>query len=446
MLNNTIMRYLIYLLAFSPLATFAQKLESAKLDSVFDLIEEYQKGMGFVHLAQNGETIYSRAFGFAYQNKAGEKRLIDENTRFRIGSISKSFTAVLAMQMLEAGALKLDDKLAQWYPLFPGADSITIAMLLSHRSGLHNFTNDPSYFQFMETSQSKSDMIGRLKDLPLDFDPGSQQVYSNTNFLLLSYILEDISGESYATLLNSKITEPLNLESTYYGGDFKPNSPEAYSYSYINEWQPSSFTDPSIPQGAGGIVSTPAELSIFFRALFSGKLVSEESLRLMLPEEGESLGMGLQKLPFYQHFAYGHNGSIDAFLSSAFYFPEEDLNLSICLNGQGYPLNNIAIAVLSSYFDQDYDLPNFKKLEVEAEKLAPLTGTYQSEQIPLDLRIFIESGELKAQATKQGAFPLEAKSDTVFTFDAAGIKIEFEPKENKLLLLQNGMRFEFTKQ
>ena len=187
--------------------------------------------------------------------------------------------------------------------------------------------------------------------------------------MLLSYIAEKIDDAAFADILKDRITNPLKLKHTYYGGVINPEENEALSYTLLDDWQLATETDMSVPAGAGAIVSSPTDLTTFFNALFTGKVVSENSLKEMT-KLVDNFGLGLFQIPFYDKRAFGHNGGIDGFQSSAGYFPSDSVAITYTTNAVGMGMNDILIGVLSIYYDRDYELPEFKPgLELSSEEL-----------------------------------------------------------------------------
>jgi CubicO group peptidase (beta-lactamase class C family) len=269
--------------------------------------------------------------------------------------------------------------------------------------------------------------------------------YSNSNFVLLTFILEKTFRKPYAELLNKYITKPLGLTNTSLGGKINTSKNECSSYRYIDTWKPEPETDISIPLGAGGIVSTPADLVKFSDALFSGKLLKTETLELMKTPKGQ-YGMGLFKIPFFDLTGYGHTGGIDGFSSVFSYFPDGNISYAMTCNGSNFNNNNISIAVLSAVFSKPYEIPDFKKYEVSPEELDKYLGVYSSTQIPIKITITRENKTLIAQGTGQSSFPLEATEKDKFRFDQAGILMEFDTESKTMVLKQGGGEFRFTKE
>ena len=420
----------------------AQSFNKQKMDSLFEVVEKNKKGMGGFAIHKNGEPVYHNNIGHADISKNIEAHA---RTKYRIGSISKTFTAAMILQLVEEGKLSLDTRLSKFYPEIPNASEITIENLLRHQSGLFNFTNDEDYIGYMEQPKSKEELLGIFKEQEPVFEAGEKNEYSNTNYLLLSFILQDVEKKSYAEVLEKRILEPLDLEDTYYGGKINSAKSEAYSYKKKKDWEPATETDMSIPIGAGAIVSTPADLNTFFTALFNGEVIRPESFENMKTLEN-GYGMGLFSFPFNEKTLYGHTGGIDGFNSMSAFYPEEDLAVTYISNGTDFSPNDLIIGAMSIYWDLDYTLPSFEpSMEVPVEKLNTYTGTYGSESFPLEVKIFVEDGILMGQATGQPSFPLEAYDENKFQFVRAGLKLEFHPEEDKMTLLQGGNSYELSK-
>ncbi|MCX6239260.1 MAG: serine hydrolase [Bacteroidia bacterium] len=422
---------------------YAQNFDKPKLDRLFDVLAQKEKAMGSLTLSKNGNVIYSRAIGYSSITDNGKKPSTTL-TEYRIGSISKMFTATMIFQLVEEGKLKLTTTLDSYFPKLPNASKITIGNLLNHRSGLHNFTDDAEYATWMTQPKTQDEMLAVISKNKVDFQPNEKAAYSNANFVILGYIIEKITKQSYSINLRQRITSKIGLSKTYYGGKINTNNNECYSFQFAGSWKQMPETDMSIPGGAGSIVSTPTDLTKFIEALFSLKLVSQKSLDQMKTIT-EGYGMGMFQIPFNTKKAYGHNGGIDGFGSNLAYFPEDSLAVAYCTNGMVFPMNDILIGVLSIYFGRDYSIPTFNSLSLKSEDLDKYLGIYSSTQLPLKIAITKDDSKLIAQATGQSSFPLEATEKDKFKFDQAGVIIEFNPDKNELTLKQSGGVYLFTK-
>lgn len=394
-------------------AAQAQTLNPAKLDSLFTTLATNNKMMGSLALSHNGQLVYSRAFGDA---QLTPQLPATPATRYRIGSITKMFTAVMIFQLMEEQKLTLATPLATFFPQVPNAKTITIDQLLSHHSGLHNFTSDPAYLGYLTQPKTEAEMLAIITAAKPDFEPGAKAEYSNSNFVLLGYIVEKLAKMPYPQALQKRVAAKAGLQNTSYGGKINPQKQEARSYETSGSgWKLSPETDLSIPGGAGALVSTPADLDRFLEALFGGKLLAAGSLTSMKTTL-DNYGRGVFQVPFGAKRGYGHTGGIDGFRSSAAYFPADKLAIALCTNAVDFAPNDVLIAALSSYFGQPYQLPDFRASTFvpTPTDLDRYAGTYASAQIPLKITMTREGPTLRSQATGQPSFVLEPVSQGVF--------------------------------
>lgn len=423
-------------------ALSAQQSAFSKLDSLFLALEQNDLFMGSLTLSHQGEPIYAKAIGYA---DVASRKKTDTLTKFRIGSISKTFTAALIFKAVEEGKLSLEQTIDVYFPSIPNANNITVGQLLNHRSGLFNFTNSPDYLTWNTTEKTKAELIEIIKRGGSVFEPNTKAEYSNANYVLLSFILETVFDETYANLLRKKITEPLQLNHTYFGDKINLENNEANSFVYSSDWDIQTETDTSIPLGAGAVVSNPNDLNTFMKALFDGTLISKEQL-LSMKTIVDGYGMGMFQIPFHDKIGFGHNGGIDGFSSFSVYFPDDELSVALTSNGTRYNNNDLAIAALSSFYGKPFEMPSFTTMDLSVGDLEPYIGVYSSEQIALKMTITEADGTLYLQATGQPAFPLAATETNVFEFAAAGIRLEFERSDNTMVLKQGGGVFEFVKE
>jgi len=446
MIKSTDMKKTIILvtLFLTTVSVYPQDIENvkSKLDSLFEAIEKNNKGMGNLSIFKEGKQIYNNSVGYV---DIEMKASIDEKTKFKIGSISKTITAAIIMQMVEEGKLKLEHTIDKYFAAIDKSKEITIEQLLRHRSGIHNFTNSKKHLKRVDKPKTRKELLDIIVKCGSDFKPGEKMEYSNSNYVLLSMIAEKIDRKLFPEILFERIVKPLKLENTYYGKKINTKNNEALSYKMNNGWKLESETDMSIPLGAGAVVSNPHDLNIFLTSLFSGKLVSEESLKKMQTTPN-GVGLGMFILPFYEKKSFGHNGEIDGFQSVATYFPEEKLSVSYNSNGVVMSVNDILIGALSIYFGMDYQIPTFKTIKLEPQELKKYVGVYSTTVMPMKLTISRKGGKLIGQGTGQPSFPLEAFEKDKFKFEQGGIVLEFNPKENTMILKQSGSVLEFKKE
>ena len=447
---NAKLYLLIFLASFTILTQVSAQQPSeftSRIDSLMQALDNNNKTMASVTITKNGVVEYSRAIGFI--DNTGTKPVNSKpETRYRIGSISKMFTTVMILQLIEEKKLSLETPLSAFFKKIPNAETITIENLLNHHSGLFNFTNSEDYPKWMTEPRSRKQLLDLFESQKPVFAPGEKAEYSNTNFVLLGFIIEDVTGKSYQENLTTHITSRIGIKNTMYGGKINHASNEASSFENEDgKWVMLPETDMSIPIGAGSIISTTPDLASFISALFDGKLINEASLKSMTTMK-DGFGLGTFKIPFYERSAFGHNGGIDGFSSSLSYFPEEKVAIAFCSNGMNYPMNDILIGLLSCYFDKPYKIPDFKTVALSADKLSAYEGEYTSEQLPMVITVKQDGGKLTAQATGQPSFPLDAISETEFRFDQAGIVIIFNIMDSgnvEGFTLKQGKDFVYTK-
>lgn len=333
----------------------AQPLDKARIDSFFDRLAEKNKAMGSLTLAKDGRLLYSRAIGYSQIN-GSERKPATTASRYRVGSITKMFTAALVFQLVEEGKLKLSDTLDKFYPQIPNAGKISIAHILEHRSGIYDFIKAPDFRAWSLNPRTKDETLAFIARAKPDFEPGEKRSYSNAGYVLLGFIVEKLAGKPYQDILKKRITGKLGLKDTYLGtGKTDVRKKESFSYSYAEDWKQYEDIDLSIPGGAGAIISTPHDLGKFIHALFSGKLISQESLDQMKKNK-----IAMSDLPLVGKTFYGMAGSMDGFRSLLVYLPEEKLAVAYTSNGMVYSAKDILNGVLEIYQNKPFEIPTFE--------------------------------------------------------------------------------------
>jgi CubicO group peptidase (beta-lactamase class C family) len=421
---------------------FAQNFEKTRLDNYFTALEANNKFMGSVAVSKNGAIIYSKSIGFS---DIENNTKATENSKYRIGSISKTFTSVLILKAVEEKKLELNQTIDKYFPTIKNAEKITVKLLLSHRSGIHNFTDDADYLTWNTQPKTEKEMVEIIAKGGSDFQPDSKAEYSNSNFVLLTYMLEKAFAKSYSDLLQEYIVQPIGLTNTYVFEKINPSKNECKSYKFTGTWKLEPETDFTIPLGAGAIIATSTDLTKFADALFGGKLLKSESLEIMKTIK-DGYGIGLFQIPFYDKAGYGHTGGIDGFSSVFFYFSDGNISYALTSNGTNFNNNDISIAVLSAVYDKPYEIPIFTTYNLTSEELDKYLGVYASAQIPLKITITKDRNTLIAQGTGQPSFPLEATEKDKFKASQAGAKFEFNPTERTMILFQGGGQIKFTKE
>lgn len=423
----------------------AQEINTAKLDSFFNALDANNRCMGSFAISQKGKIIYQKSLG--YSSLEGNNKLPATSvTLYRIGSMTKMFTATLIFQLIEEGKLSLDTKLYKYFPQMPNAEKISIENLLNHTSGLVDYVNDTDNKAWITNPHTKAELLQTIAGKKVHFEPGTKQLYCNSGYLLLSYILEDITGKPYSKLIKNRISGKIGLQHTFSSRLNESEKAEARPYRRTTSWN--KIKDIYFPNiiGVGDMLSTPTDMLTFINALATGKLVKPESYdQMRMFKDQDVFGMGLTRVPFYGKIGVGHGGDTYGSHSVTSRF-DDDLSFSSCINGANYPVNDISIAILSICYHLPFNIPDLKPVEIKSEDLDAHLGIYASKQIPLKITFTKQGTVLMAQATGQSEFPLEALTKDKFKFDAYDILVEFNTDKKEMILKQSGKTTLFVKE
>ena len=399
--------------------------DTKQIDDYLNILEENNKLMATMTVTSGGNIAYQKAVGFADV----ERDIKNSNaTKLRIGSITKAFTAVMIFQLIDEGRINLDTPLSEFFVEIPNSKSITVSHLLNHSSGLYNITNDPKFGEWMFEKSTKNQMLSRIKAYALDFNPGEQTAYSNTNYLLLGYIVEALDKNTYSNSLKKRITDKIELKDTYYGGKISSDNNESHSYAIKTaSWDKQLETNMSNPGGAGAIVSTSLDLAKFINALFDNRLISESSLKAMKKTNNGEVCHGL----FYANLngldVYASEGGIDGFQSMLAYVPKFKTTISLTANGLDYSKMQIMLTVFGALSGQPIQMPVFTKMELIEEEVKSYAGEYASTEVPYKL-IFKTNGNILMGAPEQSDLKeLTPTKEHQFVFNPLGIIIDFYP-------------------
>ena len=419
---------LFFLFAYPNSADAQRSADTEKLDSYFKELQSNDRFSGSVILMKGDDILFQNAYGSI--DKDGTPAT--PQSLYRVASITKSYTSALILRFVEQGDLSLKTTLNSYFPGIPNAEQITIEQLLRHQSGLANFTGLQSYTDYFTAERSREEMIEHFESIETVFEPGKRSAYSNTGYVLLGYIIEEISGLSYSEALREMITGPLGLNSTYFSRSTGLGQYEADSFIYEKGgWVPAPQTNLEILHGAAAIVSTAEEVAKFYRALFSGDILSEGSLENMTRFEGQ-FGLGTIRFSFYDKAMIGHHGRIDGFQSHSAHIVEDDVTFAILANSLNHQFNDILNGFLSITFGKEFEMPDLEQripVSLAEEKLDRYTGIYSSEDFPRHIIVSVVEGSLMAYPIGQDAFLLTIYNDREMGSEQAGIEILFDEIE-----------------
>lgn len=347
-----------------------------KLDAYFDALARHELANGSVAISEKGVVRYQRSVGFA-RMEGSAPVVATAKTRYRVGSVSKLFTATLVMQLAENGKVSLDDTVAHYSHTLPNASAISIRQLLQHRSGLPNYSDDAEFEAWRTKPRSEQTMLATIAGSGSRFKPGERVEYSNSNYLVLGYLLEKAYSAPYADILQSQLAIKLGLAQTYYLNS-DVNRDESVSYSFTpGGWVAQAFTDPSIHGGAGGVISTPVEMVRVVDALFAGKLVKPSSLASMQRQDGGS-GMGLWPYTVAQHTGVGHGGRMEGFRACVYHFPDAGVTIAYATNASILSMDEIVDETLALVFEPKRKPSTFDRIPVSKARQSEIAGTWRS--------------------------------------------------------------------
>ena len=432
---------------FCLIPAFAQNVNTTTLDSIMQAYTQQNAFTGNILVYEKGKKIFSKSYGYA----DWEKKIPNtEQTPFCLASVSKQFTAMAIAILVEKGKLRFDDKLSKFIPDYPNGDAITIHHLLTHTSGIHNFTNDDAYQNIKTKEMSLKQVIELFKNTPLDFEVGSKFSYSNSGYVLLSYIIEAASKMSLSDFLKKEIFQKLDMKnSAYYPktAQIPKNTAQGYTSNNSDQYEKAVFVHRSIPSGAGGIYSTTEDLLKWHEALNTEIIVSKKTLeKIFTPEKNNyAYGWIVMKQNVLMQM---HTGGIEGFYTLIVRLPEQNSCIIILKNTDSQSIFNPFRIVLSMMLGQAYKLPIIRKsIPITEAKMKEYEGQYDASS-EFGIKVFIEKDRLLAQATKQNANEIFLESEDKFFLKVVDAQISFEREDGKvirLVLHQNGAKISMKK-
>ena len=318
----------------SPTPTVTPEDPAPKIDKALSFLAEREAFTGAVLVARNGEVLLSKGYALADRDKNLPNT---PQTKYRIGSITKQFTAMAILMLQDQDKLNVQDPVCLYIPECPTAwQDITIHHLLTHTSGIPNFTDFRDYHSTKATPSPPEQTLARFKDEPLDFQPGEQWSYSNSGYILLGFIIEQSSGQSYEAFLQQYIFEPLQMKDTGY--DHNDGSLAVGYTGTHGLWREADYIDMTIPHAAGALYSTVEDLYRWDQALYTETLVSRELLALMftphaeMPVAGLSYGYGWVVGEMNKHKAAAHSGGIEGFATEIRRYIDDQVTIIVLSN------------------------------------------------------------------------------------------------------------------
>jgi CubicO group peptidase (beta-lactamase class C family) len=415
-----LLRALVLLLVASP--CLAQ--DAARMEDVVQTYVRDKSFMGTVLVARGTDVILNKGYGSANLEWDIPNT---PTTKFRLGSITKQFTAASILLLEERGKLKLEDPIKKYVPEAPAAwDSITIFNLLTHSSGIPNFTSllDYNSLKLRDTPVAKT--VATVRDKPLDFVPGDKMSYSNSGYLVLGDVIERITGASYEKFVKDNIFTPLGMNDSGYDSNTAviPRRAAGYMPSPTGPVN-AGYVHMSIPHGAGALYSTTEDLLRWEQGLFGGKLLSPASLAKMTTPFKSDYALGVVVRTAHGRKVVQHGGGIDGFNTYLAYYPDNKLTVAVLANINGETPGQIATKLADLAFGGTVLLTSERKeIAVPVATLSKYVGAY--EVAPgVNMQMRLDGDHLTTQLPGQQAFPVFAESETKFFLKVVDAQVEF---------------------
>lgn len=361
-----------------------------------------------VFVVEKGRPVYAVGRGLA---DVEAKVPLDPQMSVRFGSITKQFTAALIMKLAEEGKLSLDDPLSKFLPDFPrpGAD-VSVRQLLNHTGGIFSYTALPgAMITHAAEPHGTAEMIALFETAPPGFAAGSDWSYSNSGYVLLGAIAEQITGRPWHVALSDKLLRPLGLESIRYGALPGAETGSAKGYTQAaGKPVPALGIHMSFPHAAGSLVGTAADLAKWGRALHMGKVVSPNSYAQMIAPTklpgGRVVpyGFGLSVGTLRGLAMVGHNGGIPGFQTDAFYLPEADIYVAVLANSDRSAVNPELVTRRLAAAAVGRPFPRFEEQPLDPAAVIPFIGLYEGGGV--ERRLFLRDGQLHTE--RKGGQPI----------------------------------------
>lgn len=434
--------------AGSSLSVPAQAPDVARMEQVIRPYVDSQQFMGALLVAKGDALLLNKGYGFADVEWAVPNA---PEAKFRLGSLTKQFTAASILLLEERGSLKVEDPVSKYLPNTPKSwEKITIFNLLTHTSGIPNFTNFSEFGNWQLQSRTVADELAYFRDKPLEFQPGEKFSYSNSGYAVLGAVIEKVSGKSYGEFLQANLFGPLGMKDSGLDRDglVLPKRAEGYVLG-PKGLEVAGYGSMSVPFSAGALYSTTGDLLRWERGLFGGKVLRPESLTKMTSPFKENYAFGLLVSKQDGVTRIEHGGGIQGFNTALAYYPEKQLTVVVLGNVNGSAPDDIARKLATiAMGGAVVTAAERKEVPIAAADLAKYVGTY--ELAPAFAIAFeVEGNQLMTQATGQPKFPVFYEGGDRFFLKVVDAEVQFveDPtgKVTSLVLFQGGREMKGAK-
>ena len=403
---------------------FAQD-DAARIDTMLNTYNNLSKFNGVALVSKNGTILLNKGYG--YRN-AETRVLNDENSVFQLGSVTKQFTSAVILKLQAENKLSVSDKLSKFFPDYPKGDSITIKELLTHTSGIYNYTNDETFMKNEITKpKTREKMMALFENKPLDFSPGTSWSYSNSGYYMLGYIIEKVTKTSYEKAVRHYIFSPLKM--THSGFDFtylkSPEKTVGYFVLNAHDTVRAPIVDSSISFSAGAIYSTTGDLYRWSHALENNTILtaSEQNEAYTPVKNNYGYGWGIDSIDGKRRLSHG--GGIPGYITTISRVPADAVTIILLSNSSNETIETISKSIYAILYHQKYELPKEKKA---TSLVAPTMKQYEGEyemRPGLMVTITAKDSVLTATPTGQGNKTLFAEKKDFFFEKDEDVQLDF---------------------
>jgi CubicO group peptidase (beta-lactamase class C family) len=432
---------LLLLFVSIPSVHYAQNMEE-KIDQLMSNQYQADDSGATILIAKEGKVVYRKAFGKS--NLELNIDMIPENV-FEIGSITKQFTGVSILMLLEEGKLSLDDEITKFIPDYPTQETtITIQHLLTHTSGIKSYTSMPSLKDFARKDISPTELIDAFKNEPMDFNPGEKFLYNNSGFVLLGYIIEKVSGMSYPEFLQKRIFDVLKMDNSLYGSKYTIVKNRAAGYQKQETYLNADYISMTIPYAAGSIMSTVDDMFIWNKAIRNNTLISKESLAKAFTNytlnNGDNINYGygwainmINDVPVIEH-----GGGIFGYTTQGIYVPSENAYVIVLTNCSCNSPNEIAFKIAAIAIGKPY--PELSKtVTLTKEQLQKWVGAYEFKDGAVRF-VTLKDNQLYSQRSDGNtAFKIFPLSQNRFFFEDSFAQYIFTDGKSKKVIFKSNI-------
>lgn len=420
-------------LLFSLLAT-GQDI-SRELDSLMEKQFKANEPGAVALVVKNGNPVYRKAFGMA--DLEHNIQMAPEHV-FGIGSMTKQFTAVGILMLMEQGSLSLEDSITKYITGYPTqGHAITIHHLLNHTSGVKSYTELQKWRKIWRNDLTTQEMMDVFKDEPMDFAPGEQWHYSNSGYFLLGVIIEEVSGMTYGEFVEKKIFEPLEMRNTYFGSHSRLIPNRAMGYQFGRELRNAEYLSHTQPFSAGAIMSTVDDLSKWQRAIQSNTLVKKETIEKAFTNyplnngKPTYYGYGWMLDEINGSFTREHSGGIFGYSSNGIYLPKEEVYVVVLSNCNCNSPVEVSTRMAALAIGKPYP-KLIDKVKLDEKYAKSLVGIYNFED-GTSRQITFEGGQLYSQRVGSNTkLKIFSQSKTSFVFETGLTSLHFIIENGKV--------------